>query len=116
LVRLGWAALCRADLGSLSTREEQAVAAESVLAALWRRREAREPILIVIVNSRSDLAVLSEILLVRPVTALALASEFRQGDAIMAGKLVASPTLARIGLRWSVEGGSDVSAGWAALR
>jgi DNA helicase HerA-like ATPase len=178
LVRLGWAALCRADLGSLSTREEQAVAAESVLAALWRRRAAREPILIVIdeahnvcpgapddpltalatehavriagegrkfglvllvstqrpqkvhenvvsqcdnlvlmrMNSRSDLAVLSEIFSFVPAPLLALASEFRQGDAIVAGKLVPSPTLARIGPRWSVEGGSDVPADWAAPR
>ena len=37
-----------ADLGSLETREEQAVAAEAVLAALWRRRAAREPVLVVI--------------------------------------------------------------------
>ena len=37
-----------ADLGSLGTREEQAVAAEALLAALWRRRAAREPVLIVI--------------------------------------------------------------------
>lgn len=36
------------DLGSLSTREEQAVAAEAVLASLWRRRSDREPVLIVI--------------------------------------------------------------------
>ena len=36
------------DLGSLETPGEKAVAAESVLAALWRRREAREPTLIVI--------------------------------------------------------------------
>ena len=35
-------------LGSLSTREEQAVAAEAVLATLWRRRADREPVLIVI--------------------------------------------------------------------
>ncbi len=36
------------DLGSLETSGEKAIAAESVLAALWRRRAAREPILIVI--------------------------------------------------------------------
>ncbi len=36
------------DLGSLSTREEQAVAAEAVLATLWRRRTDREPVLVVI--------------------------------------------------------------------
>jgi DNA helicase HerA-like ATPase len=36
------------DLGSLGTPGEKAIAAESVLAALWRRREAREPTLVVI--------------------------------------------------------------------
>jgi DNA helicase HerA-like ATPase len=36
------------DLGSLGTPGEKAIAAESVLAALWRRRAAREPVLIVI--------------------------------------------------------------------
>ena len=36
------------DLGSLGTRGEKAIAAESVLAALWRRRAEREPVLVVI--------------------------------------------------------------------
>jgi uncharacterized protein len=36
------------DLGSLPTREEQALVAASVLGALWRRRERREPVLVVI--------------------------------------------------------------------
>jgi DNA helicase HerA-like ATPase len=36
------------DLGSLATREEQALAAGAVLERLWERREAREPVLIVI--------------------------------------------------------------------
>ncbi len=36
------------DLGSLETPGEKAIAAESVLAALWRRRADREPVLIVI--------------------------------------------------------------------
>jgi hypothetical protein len=36
------------DLGSLPTQAEVALASEAVLAALWRRREAREPVLIVI--------------------------------------------------------------------
>jgi hypothetical protein len=167
-----------ADLGSLATRAEQAVAAEALLAALWRRRTAREPILIVIdeahnvcpgaaddpltamatehavriagegrkfglvllvstqrpqkvhenvvsqcdnlvlmrMNSRSDLVVLSEIFSFVPAPLLGLASGFRQGEAIVAGKLVPSPTLARIGPRWSVEGGSDVPTDWAAPR
>ena len=36
------------DLGSLGTRAEQALAATAVLDGLWRRRERREPVLIVI--------------------------------------------------------------------
>jgi len=36
------------DLGSLPTREEQALVAEAVLGDLWRRRQDRSPILIVI--------------------------------------------------------------------
>ena len=36
------------DLGSLPTREEQAVAAGAVLERLWRRRAQREPVAIVI--------------------------------------------------------------------
>ncbi len=36
------------DLGSLQTPGEKALAAEATLAALWKRREAREPTLVVI--------------------------------------------------------------------
>jgi hypothetical protein len=36
------------DLGSLPTRTEAALAAEAVLATLWRRREERKPVLVVI--------------------------------------------------------------------
>ena len=36
------------DLGSLETAEEQALVAEATLAALWRRRNDREPLLLVI--------------------------------------------------------------------
>ena len=36
------------DLGSLATREEQALASAAVLGELWRRREERRPLLIVV--------------------------------------------------------------------
>jgi DNA helicase HerA-like ATPase len=178
LVQPGGPRCVVADIGSLETREEQAVAAEALLAALWRRRAAREPMLIVIdeahnvcparpedpltalatghavriagegrkfglvllvgtqrpqkvhenvvsqcdnlvmmrMNSRSDLAVLSETFSFVPPSLLALAAEFRQGEAVVAGKLVPSPMLGRFGPRWTVEGGSDVPADWAARR
>ncbi len=36
------------DLGSLATREEQALAAAAVLGELWQRREQRRPVLVVV--------------------------------------------------------------------
>jgi hypothetical protein len=64
-------------------------------------------------NSRSDLAILSEIFSFVPASLLALATEFGQGEAVVAGKLVPSPTLGRFGPRWSMEGGADVPSDWA---
>lgn len=178
LVQPGGPRCVVADLGSLATREEQIVAAEAVLAALWRRRGVREPILIVIdeahnvcpgepggqlaelatehavriagegrkfglvllvatqrpqkvhenvlsqcdnlvlmrMNSRADLAAVAETFSFVPQPLLGLASDFRQGEAIVAGKLVPEPTLGRFGPRWSVEGGADVPSDWAAPR
>jgi DNA helicase HerA-like ATPase len=178
LVQPGGPRCVVADLGSLGSRGEQAVAAEALLAALWRRRAAREPVLIVIdeahnvcpaaaddpltamatehavriagegrkfglvllvatqrpqkvhenvvsqcdnlvlmrMNSRSDLTLLAETFSFVPPSLLALAAEFRQGEAVVAGKLVPSPTLGRFGPRWTAEGGSDVPADWAARR
>ncbi len=166
------------DLGSLVNREEQAVAAEAVLAALWRRRVVREPMLVVIdeahnvcpdlpptplsalatehavriagegrkfglvllvatqrpqkvhenvvsqcdnlvlmrMNSRADLALLSETFSFVPQPLLERATDFRQGEAVVAGKLVPSPTLGRFGPRWSREGGGDVPSSWAEAR
>jgi DNA helicase HerA-like ATPase len=48
LVQPGGPRIVVVDLGSLETPGEKAIAAESVLAALWRRRSAREPVLVVI--------------------------------------------------------------------
>jgi DNA helicase HerA-like ATPase len=48
LVQPGGPRVVVVDLGSLETPGEKAIAAESVLAALWRRRTAREPVLVVI--------------------------------------------------------------------
>ena len=177
-VRPGGPRCVVADLGSLDSRAEQAVAAEAVLAALWRRRTAREPVLIVIdeahnvcpaepgdrltalatehavriagegrkfglvllaatqrpqkvhenvvsqcdnlvlmrMNSRSDLAQMEQTFSFVPGPVLGLAADFEQGEAIVAGKLVPSPTLGRFGPRWSPEGGADVPADWAMPR
>jgi DNA helicase HerA-like ATPase len=67
-------------------------------------------------NSRSDLALLAETFSFVPSPMLALSADFGQGEALVAGKLVPSPTLGRFGPRWSAEGGADVPADWALSR
>jgi hypothetical protein len=166
------------DLGSLQTPDERALAAEAVLGALWRRREAREPTLVVVdeahnvcpgapsdsltalatehavriagegrkfgltllvstqrpqkvhenvisqcdslilmrMNSLVDLGVVGDVFSYVPPQLLARATDFGLGEAIVAGNLVPHPMLGRFGPRWSVEGGSDPSADWAAPR
>jgi DNA helicase HerA-like ATPase len=162
------------DLGSLGTREEQAVVAGAVLERLWRRRAEREPIAIVIdeahnvcpaepddpiaalvtedairiagegrkfglylvvvtqrpqkmhenvlsqcdnlilmrMNSTADLAHVGRIFSFVPPGLIDRATTFRQGEALVAGKISSHPALLRFGARLSHEGGADV-AGWA---
>ena len=162
------------DLGSLGTREEQAITAGVVLERLWRRRAAREPIAIVIdeahnvcpaepgdpitalatedairiagegrkfglylivvtqrpqkvhenvlsqcdnlilmrMNSTADLAHVGRVFSFVPPGLLDRATTFRQGEALVAGKIASHPALIRFGARLSHEGGADV-AGWA---
>lgn len=65
-------------------------------------------------NSQVDLARLGEIFSFVPRDLLAEASTFRQGEALLAGKIVPSPLLVRMGQRLSAEGGVDVPTTWAA--
>jgi DNA helicase HerA-like ATPase len=164
------------DLGSLATREEQALASTAILAGLWRERERRNPVLLVIdeahnvcpaepedplralasdvavriaaegrkfglyllvstqrpqkvhenvisqcdnlllmrMNSTADLAHLTRVFSFVPPSLLGRATGFRQGEALVAGKLVPTPTFVRFGSRITAEGGSDVPADWAA--
>ena len=163
------------DLGSLPTRTEQALAAEAVLAGLWRRRAEREPVLIVIdeahnvcpaqpvdalsalatehvvriaaegrkfglhlllctqrpqkvpenalsqcdnlvlmrLNARADAAFAQHVFSFVPAGLLELASTFRLGEALVAGRMAPDPTLLRFGARVSEEGGADVAPNWA---
>ena len=163
------------DLGSLSTREEQAVAAEAVLATLWRRRADREPVLVVIdeahnvcpqkpddpvtalvtdhavriaaegrkfglyllvstqrpqkvhenvlsqcdnlmvmrMNSLADLGFVGDVFSFVPSSLLERATAFRQGEALVAGKIASHPSFVRFGARVAEEGGSDIPADWA---
>jgi hypothetical protein len=67
-------------------------------------------------STRADLALLAETFSFVPSSLLGLAAEFGQGEAVVAGKLVPSPTLGRFGPRWSQEGGADVPSDRAARR
>ena len=163
------------DVGSLPSVAEKSAAAAAVLGALWRSRDRREPILVVIdeahnvcpaepsgalqakaaeyciniaaegrkygrylllatqrpqklhrnvlsqcdnlvlmrMNSRADLQDLAEVFSFVPANLLEEASRFQQGEALLAGKIVPSPLIARFGRRISEEGGADVATDWA---
>lgn len=166
------------DLGSLATREEQALVAAATLGELWRRRAAREPVLVVIdeahnvcpaepgrpltavatdaavriaaegrkfglyllvstqrpqkvhqqvlsqcdnlvlmrMNSTADLAHVAATFSFVPPGLLDRATGFRQGEALVAGKIAPHPALIRFGARVTAEGGSDVPPTWAEPR
>jgi len=166
------------DLGSLPTREEQSLVAGAVLSELWRRRQERNPVLIVIdeahnvcpaeppdqltalaaehavriaaegrkfglyllvstqrpqkiaenvlsqadnlvlmrLNSLADAAFAQAAFSFVPPSLIEASVNFRQGEALIAGKISPQPTLLRFGARISEEGGADVPATWAAAR
>jgi DNA helicase HerA-like ATPase len=64
-------------------------------------------------NSVADVASLAGLFSFVPQPLLDQATGFRQGQALVAGKVVPIPTFVRFGSRVSVEGGSDVDADWA---
>jgi uncharacterized protein len=162
------------DLGSLGTREEQAVTAGAVLERLWRQRARRQPIAIVIdeahnvcpaepddrmsalatedairiagegrkfglylivvtqrpqkvhenvlsqcdnlvlmrMNSTADLAHVARVFSFVPPGLIDRATTFRQGEALVAGKIASHPALIRFGARITEEGGADVAGWW----
>jgi uncharacterized protein len=164
------------DLGSLGDRQAQGVVANAVLSTLWRLRNRRQPVLVVIdeahnvcpaqpenrlaalatdqtvqiaaegrkfgihllvstqrpqkvhenvlsqcdnlvlmrMNSASDLAYLGATFSFVPTGLMAQASRFGLGEALVAGKIAPQPALVHFGRRISEEGGSDVGRGWAA--
>jgi hypothetical protein len=166
------------DLGSLPSREEQSLMAAAVLGDLWRRRQERSPILIVIdeahnvcpaeapnqlvamaaehavriaaegrkfglyllvstqrpqkiaenvlsqadnlvlmrLNSLADAEFAQAAFSFVPSSLIERSVIFRQGEALIAGKISPQPALLRFGARISAEGGADVPATWAAAR
>ena len=166
------------DIGSLPTREEQALVAESVLRGVWERRRERRPVLVVVdeahnvcpaapedaltalatehavriagegrkfgiymlvatqrpqkvhenvisqcdnlvlmrLNSSADAAFIAELLGFAPPGLVGLATDFRLGEALVAGKLASHPAVLRFGARVACEGGGDVDKSWAGPR
>jgi uncharacterized protein len=65
-------------------------------------------------NSAADLSVVSQVFSFAPPGLLERATAFRQGEALVAGKISSHPALIRFGERISEEGGADVPATWLA--
>jgi len=64
-------------------------------------------------NSASDLAHLSQIFSQAPATFLDQSTHFAKGECLLAGKIVRNPTFGRFEGRFSEEGGADVPTSWA---
>ena len=67
-------------------------------------------------NSTSDLAAVGELFSFVPSALLAEATDFGLGEALVGGKIASHPAFVRFGARITEEGGSDVPADWAAPR
>ena len=66
-------------------------------------------------NSLADTAFTREVFSFVPPSLIDRAVTFRQGEALIAGKISPTPALLRFGARISEEGGADVPATWARL-
>jgi uncharacterized protein len=64
-------------------------------------------------NSASDLAHISQIFSQAPATFLNQSPHFAQGECLLAGKMVRNPTFGGFEGRFSEEGGTDVPTSWA---
>jgi hypothetical protein len=64
-------------------------------------------------NSASDLAHISQIFSQAPATFLDQSPHFVQGECLLAGKMVRNPTFGGFEGRFSEEGGTDVPTSWA---
>jgi uncharacterized protein len=67
-------------------------------------------------NSLADTAFAEAAFSFVPPSLIERAVVFRQGEALIAGKISPQPALLRFGARITEEGGADVPATWAAAR
>jgi len=75
-----------------------------------------ENLVLMKMNSASDLAHISQIFSQAPDTFLEQSPRFAQGECLLAGKMVRNPTFGRFERRFSEEGGTDVPTSWATPR
>ena len=114
---------------AIATEHAQRIAAEGrkfglyLLVSTQRPHKVHEQVLsqcdnlvLMRMNSRSDLAYVGELFSFVPPALLAAATDFRLGEALVAGKIASHPALVRFGARITEEGGSDVPADWALPR
>ena len=73
-----------------------------------------ENLILMKMNSTSDLGRISQIFSQAPTTFLDQSPHFAQGECLLAGKIVQNPTFGGFEERFSEEGGTDVPTSWAA--
>jgi DNA helicase HerA-like ATPase len=73
-------------------------------------------LLLMRMNSRADLADLSRLFSFVPEGLMAGATSFRQGQALVAGKVMPRAAYVAMGERVSEEGGADIPTTWASPR
>lgn len=72
-----------------------------------------ENLLLMRMNSASDIAHLSQVFSHVPAALIREASTFGLGQGLAAGRIAADPMMFQTGTRYSVEGGGDIPATWA---
>jgi hypothetical protein len=72
-----------------------------------------DSVMLMRMNSRADLAELSEAFSFVAPSLIEESMRFRQGETLIAGKLVPTPLIAKVAGRISEEGGADIPATWA---
>ena len=73
-------------------------------------------LLLMRVNSVTDLAELSKVFSHIPATMIAEARSFQLGEMLAGGPVSPTPMRLRTGERWSPEGGADLPTTWAHMR
>jgi uncharacterized protein len=73
-------------------------------------------LLLMRMNSEADLGHLSDAFSFVPDSLIQRATTFRQGESLVAGKVVSHPMYVRFGRRLSREGGADIPTSWAAAQ